>query len=90
MPTAHADLHAGAVQHTDTERVGYMTNLFDNSALQGKEATDALLSETAGRTPVGRLAQTEDLAHAVSFLASDGTAFLTGLSVPVAGGSFMR
>lgn len=75
---------------TPTERVGHMTNLFDNSALQVKEATDALLSGAAGSTPVGRLAQTEDLAHAVSFLASDGAAFLTGLSVPVTGGSFMR
>ena len=75
---------------TPTERVGHMTNLFDNPELQVKEATDALLSGAAGSTPVGRLAQTEDLAHAVSFLASDGAAFLTGLSVPVTGGSFMR
>lgn len=45
---------------------------------------------TAGSTPIGRLAQTDDLAHAVSFLASDGAAFLTGLSIPVTGGSFMR
>ena len=75
---------------TPTERVGHMTNLFDNPELQVKEATDALLSGAAGSTPVGRLAQTEDLAHAVAFLASDGAAFLTGLSVPVAGGSFMR
>ena len=75
---------------TPTERVGHMTNLFDNPQLQVKEATDALLSGAAGSTPVGRLAQTEDLAHAVAFLASDGAAFLTGLSVPVTGGSFMR
>ncbi|MXY94008.1 MAG: 3-oxoacyl-ACP reductase FabG [Caldilineaceae bacterium SB0670_bin_27] len=75
---------------TPTERIGYMTNLFDNSALQGKEATDALLSGVAGSTPVGRLAQTEDLAHTVSFLASDGAAFLTGLSIPVDGGWLMR
>lgn len=75
---------------TPTERVGHMTNLFDNPRLQVKEATDALLSGAAGSTPVGRLAQTDDLAHAVAFLASDGAAFLTGLSVPVTGGSFMR
>ncbi len=75
---------------TPTERVGHMTNLFSNPQLQVKEAADAVLSGAAGSTPVGRLAQTEDLAHAVSFLASDGAAFLTGLSVPVTGGSFMR
>lgn len=75
---------------TPTERVGHMTNLFENPELKVKEATDALLSGAAGSTPVGRLAQTDDLAHAVAFLASDGAAFLTGLSVPVTGGSFMR
>ncbi len=75
---------------TPTERVGHMTNLFSNPQLQVKEATDALLSGAAGSTPIGRLAQTDDLAHAVSFLASDGAAFLTGLSIPVTGGSFMR
>ncbi len=75
---------------TPTERVGHMTNLFDNPSLQVKEATDALLSGAAGSTPLGRLAHTNDLAHAVSFLASDGADFLTGLSLPVTGGSFMR
>ncbi|MCY4081264.1 MAG: SDR family NAD(P)-dependent oxidoreductase [Caldilineaceae bacterium] len=75
---------------TPTERVGHMTNLFSNPSLQVKEATDALLSGAAGSTPIGRLAQTDDLAHAVSFLASDGADFLTGLSLPVTGGSFMR
>ena len=75
---------------TPTERVGHMTNLFTNPSLQVKEATDALLSGAAGSTPLGRLAHTDDLAHAVSFLASDGADFLTGLSIPVTVGSFMR
>ena len=75
---------------TPTERVGHMVNLFENPQLEVKEATDALLSGAAGSTPIGRLAQTDDLAHAVSFLASDGADFLTGLSLPVTGGSFMR
>ena len=75
---------------TLTELAGPMTNLFENSALQVKEATDALVSGAAGRTPVGRPAQTEELARAVSFPASDGAVFLTVLSVPVTGGTFMR
>ena len=33
---------------------------------------------------------TNCLAHAVSFLASDGADFLTGLSIPVTDGSLMR
>ena len=75
---------------TPTERVGHMVNLFENPQLQVKEAADAVLSGAAGSTPIGRLAQTDDLAHAVAFLASDGADFLTGLSLPVTGGSFMR
>lgn len=73
-----------------TERVGHMTNLFSDPSLQVKETADAFLSGAAGSTPIGRLAQTDDLAHAVSFLASDGADFLTGLSIPVTGGVFMR
>ncbi len=75
---------------TPTERVGHMVNLFENPQLQVKEVTDALLSGAAGSTPIGPLVQTDDLAHAVSFLASDGADFLTGFSLPVTGGSFMR
>lgn len=55
---------------TLTERAGHMTNLFENSALQVKEAADALVSGAAGGTPAGRPAQTEDIAHTVSFPAS--------------------
>jgi 3-oxoacyl-[acyl-carrier protein] reductase len=44
------------------------------------------LSE-AQRTPLRRLAEPEDTAQVVSFLLSDAAAYLTGIQMPVSGGS---
>ena len=38
------------------------------------------------RVPLGRLAEPEDIARAVLFLASDDAAFITGVALPVDGG----
>ena len=42
-----------------------------------------------GLTPQGRLAEVEDMADAVVFLASDGARFITGAGLPVDGGMGM-
>jgi NAD(P)-dependent dehydrogenase (short-subunit alcohol dehydrogenase family) len=42
-----------------------------------------------GLTPQGRLAEVEDMADAVVFLASDGARFITGVGLPVDGGMGM-
>jgi len=41
---------------------------------------------SAERHPIGRIAETADIANAILFLASDGAAFMTGVSMPVDGG----
>jgi len=41
---------------------------------------------SAEKHPIGRLAETNDIAHAVLFLASDDSAFMTGVNMPVDGG----
>lgn len=46
---------------------------------------EALLSEI----PLGRLGQAEEIAKVVSFLASDGAAYVTGATIPVNGGMYM-
>ncbi len=42
--------------------------------------------DVAGRTPLGRLADPEEVARVVAFLASDDAAYVTGSSVLVDGG----
>ncbi len=42
--------------------------------------------ERIGEIPLGRLAQAQDIANAVLFLASDEASFITGVALPVDGG----
>ena len=44
------------------------------------------LEDVAGRTPLGRLAEPEEVARVVAFLASDEASYITGSSVMVDGG----
>jgi 3-oxoacyl-[acyl-carrier protein] reductase len=39
------------------------------------------------QTPLGRLGEVEDMAHAIAFLLSDESRFITGQVLPVDGGS---
>ena len=50
-------------------------------ALMHRERVDA--------TPLGRVTETRDIANMAAFLASDQSDYLTGLSIPVAGGDLM-
>jgi NAD(P)-dependent dehydrogenase (short-subunit alcohol dehydrogenase family) len=43
----------------------------------------------AGRVPLGRLGQPEDVAYAVAFLVSERASYLTGITLPVNGGLFI-
>ncbi|MEW2385917.1 3-oxoacyl-ACP reductase FabG [Micromonospora sp. NPDC047707] len=47
---------------------------------------DTYLATRAKQTPVGRAGQPQDIAHAVSFLVSDGAGFVSGQVIYVAGG----
>jgi NAD(P)-dependent dehydrogenase (short-subunit alcohol dehydrogenase family) len=73
----------------DTERV-----LGIASGLKPVEATteayrDVLIEEAAGATPLGRIAQPDDVAQLAAFLASPESDFMTGLAVNVSGGRVM-
>lgn len=39
-----------------------------------------------GVTPLGRMGTSDEIAHAIEFLASDGAAFITGAVLPISGG----
>jgi 3-oxoacyl-[acyl-carrier protein] reductase len=47
-------------------------------------------AEIAARVPVGRLGTPQDVAAAVAYLASDAAGFVTGTTLDVNGGLFMR
>ena len=47
------------------------------------------LRDRAAKVPLGRIAEPEDIASAVVFLASDAAAYITGQSVVLTGGDFM-
>ena len=68
-----------------------------NCVAPGTVATDLTaawtpedLARSASRVPLGRLAQPEEVAEAVCFLASDRAAFITGATLDINGGMYLR
>jgi meso-butanediol dehydrogenase/(S,S)-butanediol dehydrogenase/diacetyl reductase len=73
----------------DTERVYGIA-----SGLKPEDATiedyrGVLIDEAAQATPLGRIAQPEDVAQLAAYLASAESDFMTGLAINVAGGRLM-
>lgn len=54
-----------------------------------KELSDDIKNNLLTAIPLGRLGDAKEIAHAVSFLASDGAAYITGETLHVNGGMFM-
>jgi len=56
------------------------------------EANDVALAEKMiiAKHPLGRMAQPEEVASTIAFLASEDASFMTGLAIPVDGGRSVR
>ncbi|TAN70967.1 MAG: 3-oxoacyl-ACP reductase FabG [Methylobacter sp.] len=54
-----------------------------------KELGDDIKNSLLASIPLSRLGKADEIAHAVSFLASDGAAYITGENIHVNGGMFM-
>ena len=74
----------------DTERVDFAASVLAPDGMSNDEYKAMLIADRASRSPMGRIAQTDDIARMAAFLASSESDYITGLSISVSGGLEMR
>ena len=74
---------------TDTERLAGMAEGLKPEGTTTEAYREQLIGQNEAITPLGRIAQPEDVARSAAFLASDEADFLTGQSISVSGGAWM-
>ncbi|MFN0192572.1 MAG: SDR family NAD(P)-dependent oxidoreductase [Aestuariivirga sp.] len=74
-----------------TERIDDIaTALAPSTLLTPEEQRAALITRAAGLSPLGRMAEVNDVSALAAFLASSESNYLTGLAISVAGGGQMH
>ncbi len=73
----------------DTERVYGIASGLKPANMTTEEYREVLIEESASNTPLGRIAQPEDIAQSAAYLASTESDYMTGLAVNVSGGMHM-
>jgi NAD(P)-dependent dehydrogenase (short-subunit alcohol dehydrogenase family) len=71
---------------TDTPMLRVFVSRPDQQSTEGQDR-EMLIKQHAGRLPMGRPAQPEEIANAALFLLSDEASYVTGAALPVDGGS---
>ncbi len=75
--------------YIETERVAEMAAALAPEGVAAEEHHAQMRARAEANTALGRVGDAEDVARIAAFLASAEAAFLTGLSITVAGGSVM-
>ncbi len=74
----------------DTERVDFASSAQAPEGMSTEERRAMLVAESAIRTPMGHIAQTDDIARMAAILGSSEENYITGLSISVSGGLEMN
>jgi NAD(P)-dependent dehydrogenase (short-subunit alcohol dehydrogenase family) len=73
----------------ETERIDNMVAALAPEGVSKEVYRQQMVARVTSGTPLGRIGQAADVAQVAAFLASAQSDYLTGLSITVAGGSFM-
>jgi NAD(P)-dependent dehydrogenase (short-subunit alcohol dehydrogenase family) len=73
----------------ETERVDDISAALAGEGVSRDAYRRQMVARVTRETPLGRIAEVEDVAQLAAYLSSDQASYLTGLSINVAGGSLM-
>ena len=71
---------------TKTER---LAAIFENKSKSSGKDIEQIKAEMLKEIPAGRFAEPEEIAYAVTFLASEFASYINGINVPVDGGRLL-
>ena len=63
-----------------------LKNIAEAKSAKTNETVDQIFEEMASESPMGRIAEPEEVANAIVFLASPAASYINGINIPVDGG----